>query len=316
MSLLVLAAGMGSRFGGVKQVEAVGPDGETALEYSVYDALDVGFDEVVFLVRSSIEADFRAAVLSRLPRRIPYRLVFQELDSLLGPAELETVGASGRAKPWGTGHALLCSAGAIRGSFAVINADDFYGREEFTDEAKGLAAGEDGSSGEIAPAAPPVWCMAGFLLGNTTSPHGAVSRGICEIGPGGELLSVIERTRIERGPLGLASTLPDGSTLALTGEEIVSMNLWGFTAEAFALIEPLFRGFLARLEGEDAAGAEFYLPEAVNLLVARRLARVAVLPTPASWFGITYRGDLAPARARICDLLAAGSYPSPLWGRR
>ena len=169
-TLLVLAAGIGSRFGGVKQVEPVGPAGETTLEYSIYDALRAGFDDVVFLVRSSIEADFREAVLSRLPASVERCLAFQEMDSLLSPAELAA--AAGRTKPWGTGHALLCAESEIHHPFAVVNADDFYGPESFRLVHDFLAASAPGSRD---------WCMAGFLLSNTTSEHGAVARGLCAV---------------------------------------------------------------------------------------------------------------------------------------
>ena len=299
-TLLVLAAGIGSRFGGVKQVEPVGPAGETTLEYSIYDALRAGFDDVVFLVRSSIEADFREAVLSRLPASVECRLAFQEMDSLLSPAELAA--AAGRTKPWGTGHALLCAAPEITKPFAVVNADDFYGPESFRLVHDFLAASAPGSRD---------WCMAGFLLRNTTSEHGAVARGLCAVEDGGSLVSVTEHTRITKEGGAFLSALSDGGSVRLTGTETVSMNLWGLSPEVFGLARPLFRDFLAR--GAPSSTAEFYLPGVIDTLLSRGEARVRVLPTPEAWFGLTYRGDRAQAVARVAALHAAGTYPTPLW---
>jgi hypothetical protein len=321
-SLLVLAAGLGSRYGGVKQVDPVGPAGEATLEYSLYDALRSGFDEIVFLIRSSIENDLRRAVLNRLPTSMRCRLAFQELESLLEPEDLAAARASGRTKPWGTAHALLCAASELRAPFAVVNADDFYGRESFRLVHDFLAAQDPAGRG---------WCMAGFELAKTASPHGAVSRGICVLRPrsgakpGSELVSVTEHPSIIASaaagttrrsdtddPGTFISRLPDGSEIELDGRSIVSMNLWGLTPAIFPLALPLFRAFMA--ENRGSTKAEFYLPALIDALVARGEARVEVLPTPETWFGLTYREDAAAARARIAELGAAGEYPAPLWG--
>ena len=298
-TLLVLAAGIGSRFGGVKQVEPVGPSGETTLEYSIYDALRAGF---VFLIRSSIEADFRDAVLSRLPISVERRLAFQETLSLLSPAEAVAVSTSGRTKPWGTGHALLCAAPEITKPFAVVNADDFYGPESFRIVHDFLAASAPSSKN---------WCMAGFLLRNTTSEHGAVARGLCTVDDASSLVSVKEHTGITQEGGAFLSALSDGGSIRLSGTETVSMNLWGLSPEVFGLAEPLFRDFLAG--GASSPTAEFYLPGVIDTLLSRGEARVRVLPTPEAWFGLTYRGDRAAAAARVGNLHASGAYPTPLW---
>jgi hypothetical protein len=300
--LLVLAAGMGSRFGGVKQVEPVGPDGETTLEYSIYDALRAGFDEVVFLLRSSIEADFRRVVISRLPPSVKWRIAFQEMDSLLEPPALAA--AAGRTKPWGTAHALLCAAPELPHPFAIVNADDFYGRESFRIVHDFLASSRTASSD---------WCMGGFLLRNTTSPHGSVSRGLCSLDASGNLVSVKEHRTIRQSGGSFSSILPDGSILSLGGDEIVSMNLWGLTPAAFALTRPLFADFLS--ENAASPKAEYLLPDMIDALVSRKGARVRVLPTPEAWFGLTYREDRPAASLRVAALHASGLYPSPLWGR-
>jgi hypothetical protein len=304
-ALLVLAAGIGSRFGGAKQTASVGPAGETILEYSVYDALMAGFDEIVFLLGPAMEADFRARVLSRLPASLRFRVAFQETTSLLGEGSLAALRRSGRTKPWGTGHALLCAEAELGLPFASINADDYYGRESFR-LVHDFLAGEGGDPAE--------WCMAGFRLGNTMSPNGPVSRGICSVDGAGMLLGVTERRSVRRGPAGGYEAAGEGGeTLRLGGDETVSMNLWGFTPRVFSLGRPLLEEFLER--NADSAEAEFGLPGLVDSLLSRGGARLRALPTPEAWFGLTYRADAADAASRVAALTAAGSYPSPLWGR-
>jgi hypothetical protein len=301
-SLLVLAAGMGARFGGIKQTTAVGASGETLLEYSVYDATGAGFDEIVFLVRRSMEKDFASIVLSRLPPRIKARLVFQEPDSPLGAAGHI---AAPRAKPWGTGQALLCASGALDSPFAVINADDFYGRPSFEAVHAFLASNAiDG----------PEYCMAGFRLADTMSPHGAVSRGVCELDVQGYLKRVVEHLAISMEGSRLLSRLPGGDVAELAADTVVSMNLWGFTPSVFEPARRLFAEFLSA--NASSPVAEFYLPGLVNEIVAAGTARLRVLPTSGPWFGLTFREDLELARTRIAALAAAGEYPSPLWAER
>jgi NDP-sugar pyrophosphorylase family protein len=301
-TMLVLAAGLGSRFGGVKQLAGVGPSGEAILEYSVYDALAAGFDEVVFLIRGEIEADFRSVVLSRLPASLPCRLAFQEVDSLLDPAARRA--SEGRTKPWGTGHAVLCAEGGLPSPFAVINADDFYGRRSFFAVQGFLAASEPRAA---------AFCMAGYGLSRTTSPHGSVSRGICELGPGGLLRSVTEHVdiRVEGGRC--LSLRSDGSREELPPDSTVSMNLWGFTPALFPLARPRFEAFLRAHAASPKD--EFYLPGLVDGLIREAEATVRVLPTPESWFGLTHREDLAEVRSRMATLCEAGIYPSPLWAK-
>lgn len=299
-ALLVLAAGLGSRYGGCKQIEKVGAAGESTLEYSLYDARLAGFDEFVFLIRASIEAEFREFVLSRLPKSFHCRIAFQEMDSLLGPEHGAI--AAARAKPWGTGHALLCAEATLGSPFAVVNADDFYGRGSFRAAHDFLAASTSGSA---------EWCMVGFSLRNTTSRNGPVSRGICDV-VGDRLSSIAEHRIIQDRGGSFVSVQPDGSEVSLRGDQIVSMNLWGFTASVFELAKPLFQSFL-REEGESPK-AEFGLPSIVDRLVSEKKAKVSVLPTAEAWFGLTHREDRAEVMARIAALTASGFYPTPLWG--
>jgi hypothetical protein len=302
-ALLVLAAGMGSRFGGIKQASPVGPAGETILEFSVFDALRAGFDEVVFLISSSIEGDFRDRVVSRLPASLHHRLAFQEAGSLLDEAAAAKAKACGRTKPWGTGHALMCAASELRHPFASVNADDYYGPESFRLVHDFLASADPAGSS---------WCMAGFALANTVSPNGPVSRGICAQGPGGMLRGVTEYRAIERGEGGAyVSATPGGAAGRFSGDELVSMNLWGFTPRIFGMARGILEDFF--LESAGSAAAEFYLPDIVDTLIARGEAEVRVLPTPERWFGLTYRADVPESASRIEELTAAGLYPRPLW---
>ncbi len=295
-SLLVLAAGMGSRFGGMKQTEGLGPRGESFLEYSAYDAALAGFDEIVFVVRRAMEEDFRKRILSGLQRLLPCRLAFQEADSL------GDLPAPKRSKPWGTGHALLCAEAAISNPFAAINADDWYGRESL-----GLVHDFLARSGEDYPD----FCMAAYRLRNTTSPHGPVARGLCAIDPRGELLSVEEQEGIIEAPgPAFLSRRPGGGEERLDGDAPVSMNLWGFSPRIFDLGKRFFLEFLR--EQGDSPSAEFYLPALVDAALHRGGARVKALPTEDAWFGLTWREDLEPSRRRIARLVEEGFYPSPL----
>ena len=288
LSLVILAAGMGSRYGGLKQIDPVGPAGETVLDYAVFDALRAGFTRVVFVIRRDFEALFRERIGSRYAGRIAVDYVFQSLDAL--PAGFTP--PVGREKPWGTGHAVWCARAAVRENFAVINADDFYGADSFAQLARFLG-----------PAQGPQFAMVGFRMRNTLSEHGAVSRGLCAAGLDGALTSITEVHGIVAADVGAGRKY--------SGEEIVSMNCWGFTPALFDGLDRQFREFLAARGGEEKA--EFYLPAAVSGMVARGEAVARLLPTSASWFGVTYREDKPRVTAAIAALVASGQYPSPLF---
>jgi UTP-glucose-1-phosphate uridylyltransferase len=294
-TLLVLAAGIGSRYGGLKQIDPVGPNGETIIDYSVFDAMRGGFNRLVFVIRRDIEAAFKESIGARFEKRLPVGYVFQELDKL--PSGFSV--PAQRRKPWGTGHAILMAAEAITGPFGVINADDFYGRTSFQ------LLGDYLKSGNSDPA------MVGFVLRNTLSEFGSVARGLCRTGADGFLTSVTELTRIEKNGAGARNTEPSGAVHPLTGEETVSMNLWGFTPVIFEHLRREMTLFLQK-HGRDEK-AEFFIPTVVNTLVDAGQARVKVLRTPDSWFGVTYREDRPRVIESIRRLIAAGDYPEKLW---
>jgi NDP-sugar pyrophosphorylase family protein len=290
-TLLVLAAGMGSRYGGLKQIDPVGPSGETILDYSVFDAVRAGFKRVVFVIRRDFDELFRAKIGARYAGRVEVGYVYQSLDAL--PPGFSV--PAGREKPWGTGHATWCARDAVHEPFAVINADDFYGADAFRQLAGFLAKA---SSQDAA--------MVGFRLARTLSEHGAVSRGICAVATDGRLLGVTEHTGILPAEVGAGKKFP--------GETIVSMNCWGFTPAIFGELDGQFRAFLATMPPEAlSARAEFYLPAAVSTAIARGSARVSVLPTEGEWFGVTYREDKPRVMAALAALVQAGSYPSRLF---
>lgn len=288
LTLVVLAAGMGSRYGGLKQIDPVGPGGETVLDYAVFDARRAGFDRVVFVIRRDFEALFREKIGARYAGRLAVDYVFQSLDVL--PAG--TAAPPGREKPWGTAHAVWCAQAAIAGNFAVINADDFYGADSFRRLAQFLRAAR---AAEFA--------MVGFRLANTLSEHGTVARGVCTAGPDGTLHAIVEQTGIDAAEVGAGKTY--------SGDEIVSLNCWGFTPALLPALESQFRAFLAARGAEPKA--EFYLPAAVSTMIAQGAATARVLPTESTWFGVTYREDKPRVEAAIAALVRAGLYPERLW---
>ena len=298
LTLVVLAAGLGSRYGGLKQIDPVGPSGETVLDYAVFDAIRAGFDRVVFVIRRDFEALFREKIGARYTGRIAVDTVFQSLDAL-PPGFNPPVG---REKPWGTGHAVWCAREAVTGNFAVINADDFYGADSFRQLADFLRCGVPVPAGRPS-ASPAEFALVGFRLANTLSEHGAVSRGVCGIAAGGELESIVEQTNI------LPADVGAGRKFA--GAEIVSMNCWGFSPALFPRLDTQLREFLGTRAGE--AKAEFYLPAAVSAMIAAKEAVVRVLPTAATWFGVTYREDRPRVQAAIAALVRAGVYPDRLF---
>lgn len=295
LTLVVLAAGMGSRYGGLKQVDPMGPAGETVLDYSVHDAIRAGFQRVLFIIRRDFEAEFRATVGARFDARIKVDYVFQSLNALPPGQTLP----AGRVKPWGTGHAVWCAREALDGPFAVVNADDFYGAGSFARLAAFLRDTPDAPKNATTP---PCYAMVGFSLSNTLSEHGAVSRGLCAVGADGVLTGIEEHTGI------LATEVGPGRKY--DGAATVSMNCWGFTAAFLPQLDARWRAFLA-IHGTSEK-TEFYLPFAVNELLAAGAAGVRVLPTPDHWFGVTYREDKPRVQAAIAALVSSGSYPSPL----
>jgi UTP-glucose-1-phosphate uridylyltransferase len=298
-TLLVLAAGMGSRYGGLKQIDPMGPSGETILDYSVFDALRAGFGKVVFIIRPDFEKDFRERIAARFAGRIEVGFAFQTLDRL--PAGFAV--PAGREKPWGTTHAILCARDAVEVPFAVINADDFYGRDSYAQLGRYLATADDAST---------AYAMVGFTLKNTLSEHGTVARGVCRTDAAGRLTDIQELTKIAKLPRGAEHRGDDGVTVALTGEEPVSMNMWGFTPAIFPQLEAGFRAFLQARGGE--AKSECYIPLSVGELVRAGQASCQVLRSDSAWFGVTYREDKPVVQASILEQVRAGAYPASLWG--
>ncbi len=294
-TLLILAAGMGSRYGGLKQIDPVGPSGETIIDYSIFDALRAGFGKLVFIIRKDFEDSFREKVGSRFEKRVAVEYVFQALEDIPSrfrvPAE--------RTKPWGTTQAILQAANAIREPFAAINADDFYGAASYRELAGHLNAGTDD------------YAMVGFVLRNTLSEFGSVARGVCEVASDGFLKHIVELTKIERDGKGARNTDPAGVVTSLTGDEPVSMNMWAFTPRVFAQLRERFEQFLAT--NADDLKAECYIPMTVGELVRSGEARVKVLHSPDSWFGVTYREDRPRVVQSIRALIDAGAYPEKLW---
>ena len=300
-TLLILAAGMGSRYGGLKQVDPVGPSGETLMDYAVYDALQGGFDRVVFVIRRDFEAAFRETIGCKYEGRVAVEYAFQAYDDL--PAGF--VPPSARMKPWGTAHAIRAARDVIRAPFAMINADDYYGRDAFA------------SLGMFLRHSPPTadprmhFAMVGYRLNQTLSEHGTVARGICRVSPDGMLQGIQEMTRILPVADGVENREDEAAPVCLTGQEPVSMNLWGFTRELMPALEAQFDPWL-RVNGANPK-AEWYIPGVVNELVQQGRADVRVLPTESQWFGITYRDDRPRVAAAIRQLVDAGSYPANLW---
>jgi UTP-glucose-1-phosphate uridylyltransferase len=297
--LVVLAAGMGSRYGGLKQMDSIGASGEALLDYSVFDALRSGFGKIVFVIRGDIEKDFKNIVLARMGDAVPYELVFQEQESLVPARVVEMAKKVGRTKPWGTAHAVLCAEQAVKAPFAVINADDFYGRDAYVKMADFLSDTQL-REGAIVP----------YRLGNTLSPTGSVTRGVCRI-ENGKLLSVKEHFKIEKEGDVIFSTGKDGTKLELAADTPVSMNFWGFPSRVFELLESYFDSFL-ETEGIRADN-ECYIPEAVDSLIRSGAVSFRVLDADSEWFGVTYAADRAAAASRILALTASGVYPATLW---
>jgi len=302
-TLVMLAAGMGSRYGGLKQMDKLGKNGEVLLDYSVYDAMRSGFDRVVFIIRRDIEKDFSETVLARMGSKVRWDLAFQEMDSLIPPDVFAKAQEAGRTKPWGTTHALLCAADKIDGPFAVINADDFYGREAFEALGRHLS-GPAGNEPVIVP----------YRLDKTLSSQGTVARGVCEV-KDGYLVSVDELTAIERKDGEIVNTNPDGSMRGLADDSPVSMNFWGFPSTLLPDFRKYFDDFLETFAADipSQIKSECFIPRAADLFIKQGTARIKALQADSDWFGVTYREDREAAVQKLADLTAAGVYPEVLW---
>jgi UTP-glucose-1-phosphate uridylyltransferase len=298
-TLLILAAGMGSRYGSLKQIDGIGPSSETIMDYSVYDAIRAGFGKVVFVIRKSFEKDFLDNIFIKYKDKIAVEYVFQELDAL---PEGYTVPTE-RQKPWGTGHAVLVAASKIKEPFCSINADDFYGYGAFKVMADFLMKPEAGNITEFA--------MAGYQLGNTLSEYGTVSRGVCRTDESGYLTDVYEHTKIQKHNNKIVYTDESDRMHELNKNAIVSMNFWGFTPVVFQYLEKAFTDFLQ--ENQANPKAELYMPMVVDNLIKEKKAKAKVLNCNEQWFGITYKEDKALVVLKISELVEKGVYPTRLW---
>lgn len=298
--LVIMAAGMGSRFGGIKQLEPVGPSGEIIMDYSIFDAIEAGFKKVVFIIRKDLEKDFKEVIGDRLAKHVEVEYVFQELDNLPEGFSLP----EGRTKPWGTGQAIMSCLGKVDAPFAVINADDYYGKEGFRviSEFLNKPKPQDGTYH---------FCMAGFLLGNTLSPNGTVTRGICQVNSDGILETVTETHEIRQdGDKAVATE--DGKDITIALDCPVSMNMWGFTPDFIGELEKRFADFLSNVKEGDLK-AEYLLPTIVDDLIKEGKADVTVLNTNDKWFGVTYKEDKQTVVDSIQSLVDKGVYPAKLF---
>ena len=301
-TLFLLAAGMGSRYGGLKQLDTLGPQGQCIMDYSIYDAIQAGFGKIVWVIRRDFEQQFREQVLSRYEGHVPCDLCFQALDAL---PEGFTV-PEGRTKPWGTNHAVMMGEEIIKEPFAVLNCDDFYDRDAFKVMAKFLSELPEGSTGKYA--------MVGFRVGNTLSESGTVSRGVCENDEATHLLTgVVERTKIERHD-GVVQYLDENENwVSIPDSTPVSMNFWGFTPDYFAHSKEYFKTFLADPKNQANPKSEFFIPLMVDHLIKEGQATCEVLDTTSKWFGVTYPEDRPEVVAKLAALPEAGQYPSKMF---
>ncbi|MGJ5641257.1 nucleotidyltransferase family protein [Formosa sp. S-31] len=296
-TLVILAAGIGSRYGGLKQLDTFSPEGDTIMDFSIYDALQAGFGKFVFIIRKNIEEEFREVFNKKLEGKAEVDYVFQEIEHVPDAYKNPE-----RKKPWGTGHALLMAKDAVQENFAIINADDFYGREAFQTMAKALMETDKTSYN---------FCTMAYLLKNTVSENGYVSRGECQVTEEGYLTDVTERLHIEKTADGIIRKDEEGNTIPISGDTVVSMNFWGFTPKCFEFGTTLFKTFLEENKGD--LKAEFFIPSVVNEILHSGIATVKVLQSDAKWFGVTYKEDKIPAQAVITKLKAEEVYPKNLW---
>lgn len=300
-TLVIMAAGMGSRYGGIKQLEAVGPSGEIIMDYSVHDAIEAGFNRVVIIIRKDIAKDFYEVIGNRIEQLVEVEYVFQDLENL--PSWFEK--PEERTKPWGTGHAILSCKDVVNEPFVVINADDYYGKEGFKKIHEFLTR-EDNDNDLYQ------FCMAGFVLGNTLSDNGTVTRGICEVNTENLLVDIVETSGIQALNGEGVALNGEGETIKVNLQGPVSMNMWGFTPELFPVLEKQFSEFLEGLDGKELK-AEFLLPEVVDGLIKTNKAEVRVLNTDDRWFGVTYKEDKQMVVDSFQELVKKGVYPTRLY---
>lgn len=301
--LMIMAAGMGSRYGGLKQIDPIDKEGHMIIDFSMFDAKRAGFEKVVFIIKKEDEADFKEAVGSRMEKYMEVSYAYQSLEDIPPSFDKQTC----RTKPWGTAQAVLCAYDQAEGPFAVINADDYYGVHAFSAIYNYLATHEDDDKYQ--------YVMVGYQLQNTVTDNGHVARGVCEINDRGELIEVVERTRIEKRGNSIAYTEDDGATwIPLPPDKLVSMNMWGFTRSIMEEIKAGFPAFLKKGLEENPLKCEYFLPSVVSRLLAEDRARVKVLESGDTWYGVTYKADKPIVEAAIQKLKDKGIYPEKLWG--
>lgn len=298
-TLIIMAAGMGSRFGGIKQLEPVGPSGEIIMDYSIYDAIEAGFNKIVFIIRRDLEKDFKEIIGNRIEKLIKVEYVFQELDAL--PQDFKK--PADRTKPWGTGQAVLCCKDVVNEPFAVINADDYYGKEAFKIVNRFLSD----SSNKINE-----FCMAGFILGNTLSENGSVTRGVCKVNESGNLVDIVETSGIVPAGDHAAAKNSAGENIKIDLNSVVSMNMWGFKPQLFDALEKGFINFLSKINETDLK-KEYLLPMVVGDMVKAGEVEVTVLKSTDRWFGVTYKEDKESVVKSFQKLIDKGEYPSRLF---
>lgn len=300
--LVVMAAGMGSRYGGLKQIDPVDEYGNIIMDFSIYDAVEAGFEKVVFIIKKAIEKEFMEHIGKRMEKHVQVEYVFQELDKI--PAGFQI--PKDRVKPWGTGHAILCCKDVVDGPFAVVNADDYYGKSAFKEIYNQLVAKADDDKYQ--------YTMVGYQLYNTLTENGHVARGVCSISPEGKLVDIEERTRIEKKGDGAAFTEDDGATwTSLDEDTIVSMNMWGFTESILGELDQRFAAFLEKGLKENPLKCEYFLPFVVDELLKENKAEVTVLKSVDRWYGVTYKEDKQMVVDAIRRLKDQGLYPEKVW---
>lgn len=295
-----MAAGIGSRYGGLKQIDPIGPNGETIIDYCIYDAIKVGFDKVVFIIRKEIEEAFREKIGRSIEKQLETHYVYQEINKIPPGFKLP----ENRSRPWGTAHAVLCCRDIVTSPFAVITADDFYGPSSYEILCKYLKGAKDTKAFYN-------YCMVGYMLENALSEHGHVARGICNVSRDSFLTGVIERTKIKSSNGRIIYTEDEKNWVEISRDSIASMNMWGFTPSLFSELDSRFHEFLNK--NIDSPKAEYFLPTVIDELIKEDKARVMVLPTKEKWFGVTYREDILKVKEAISDLIARGIYPEKLW---